>query len=162
MERGLRESPPSPSRSRSLGSSCNWRRNPAIETQISTTNIPLCCSLSSSSTQTSPEEGLSTSGLAHSWFCQASALSCSSLAKICLKIFWYFPYTGHKLESKARKCFPDYVPFIYRKRVKYKNTFPVQKGRRKPRHVMALPQADLKSLVGRRLTAVIFHPLNCV
>lgn len=146
----------------SLGSSCSWRRNPAIETQIGTTNILPCCSISSSSTQTSTEEGLSRSGLAHSWFCQASAISCSSLAKICLKIFWCFPHMSHKLESEANECFPDYVLFIYRKTVKYKNTFPVQKGRRKSRHVMAVPQADLKSSVRRRFTGVIFHPLNCI
>lgn len=69
---------------------------------------------------------------------------------------------GHKVESEAGECFPDYVPLIYRKRVNYKNTFPVQKGRRKSRYVMALPQDDLNSSDGRSIADVIFHSSNCV
>lgn len=73
-----------------------------------------------------------------------------------------FLHTGHKVESQASECFPDYVPFIYRKRVKYKNTFPVQKGRRKSRYVMALPQDDPNSSDRRSLAGVIFHSPNHV
>lgn len=103
----------------SSGRSCSWRRNMAIETQIST-SILLCCSISSSGTRQAQKQV---------YPAQASARTCSSPAKICLKIFWYFPHTGHKLESNGSKCFPDYVPFIYRTGVKNENTFSVQKGR---------------------------------
>lgn len=47
----------------SLGSCWCWRRNPATVTQIRTTNTLLCCSFSSSSTQTDTEQGLSRSAL---------------------------------------------------------------------------------------------------
>lgn len=136
---------------------CEPERNLPVAKQICTTNIPLRCGISSSSIQPRIEEGL-----ACSWFFQASTISCSSLAKICIKIFWYCPHIGHKVESKASECFPDYVPLIYRKRVNYKNTFPVQKGRRKSRYVMALPQDDLNSSDRRSVADVIFHSSNCV
>lgn len=77
----------------------------AIETQISTANILLCCSISSSSTQKSTQEDLFRLGLAHSWFHRASAISCGSLSKICLKIFGVFPTWVINLCPKTESVF---------------------------------------------------------